>query len=168
MEDPNAHVRPTKRKAIRSPIALGLLALFFVFYLSGVMHFLGPRLAGQAIAAYWLLVLACIALGVVRRVLSPSLPRPEPGRRLELCDGVLRQLDGERVVGAIDVRRPFEYEIVDRYDLARAVFRLYQDDHCLAFRISDPGGLETVEHVMQIEWPPRPRHVSRSFPPSLQ
>jgi len=91
---------------------------------------------------------------------------PTEGRRLELSDGRLRQLDGSDVTAEIDVTRPFEYKNLDRYNVSKALFRLYQGYVQLIFYFSDPGGKETVKSVVQIAWPPPSRHAGRSYPPS--
>jgi len=103
---------------------------------------------------------------VVHALFFERGPPPTEGRRLELSDGRLRQLDGSDVIVEIDVTRPFEYKIVDRYNVSKALFRLYQGDVQLNFYFSDPGGKETVKLVVQIAWPPPSRHAGRSYPPS--
>ena len=40
------------------------------------------------------------------------------------------------------------------------------DDRELTFYISDPGGAEAVQEIIQISWPPRHRHAGRSYPPT--
>ncbi len=97
---------------------------------------------------------------------SVSRSGAAPGRRLELAEGCIRQYDDEELVARIDTTRPFEYRVVDRYEVDKALVRLYQGERQLSFYVSDPGGEEAMRNVVQVEWPPKSRHAGRSYPPS--
>ncbi len=106
------------------------------------------------------------AIAIFRAVLVEREPSPKQGRNLEVSEECLRQYDEESIVSEIELTHPFEYEILDRYDVNNAVFRLHQRDNQLTFYFADPGGAEVVKEVMQIEWPPKNRHAGRSYPPT--
>ncbi len=101
-----------------------------------------------------------------KAVFVETEPPAVKGRELAVDDGLLRQYDSGRTVAEINVTKPFEYRVLDRYDVSEALFRLYQRDSELTFYVSDPGGAETVREVIQITWPPRNRNAGRSYPPS--
>jgi hypothetical protein len=92
--------------------------------------------------------------------------RPERGRILELDGNHLKQVSSAGLAAEIDTTQPFQYQILDRYDVNDALIRLYQGGRTLTFYTSDPGGVTTVRDVIQIDWPPRPRHAGRSYPPA--
>ena len=115
---------------------------------------------------FWGLIAVVLAVVLFKALFVETEPPPKRGRELSISDGVLRQCDLGRVIAMIDVTQPFEYRILDRYDVADALFRLYQRDVELTFYVSDPEGAEVVKNVVQIEWPPRGRHMGRSYPPS--
>lgn len=113
-------------------------------------------------------VVAMVALAVaalVRFVLGARKPTPPRGRVLEVRGHFLVQHDGDDEAVTIDLREPFEYEILDRYDVMDSSFQLHQGATMLAFYNSDPGGKEAVSEVLQIEWPPPTRGPSRSLKP---
>ena len=115
---------------------------------------------------FWALLAFVFAVVLYKALFEKAEPLPKRGRELSISGGVLRQTDLGHAFAQIDVTQPFEYRILDRYDVANAVFRLYQRDDELTFYVSDPGGAEVVKKVVQVAWPPRSRHAGRSYPPT--
>ena len=108
---------------------------------------------------------ALVAVMIAQRLL-PSKPYfPDAFGTLEVAGNLVVQTDDANRFVKIDATRPYEYSILDRYDVGAAVFRLYQDETALTFRYSDPGGQTVVRDVMRLTWPPPARHAGRSYAP---
>jgi hypothetical protein len=155
-------IKPTRKPALETRYAIPAAAAILIPILAAFFGLLG-ELSGVVLYA----IPGAAALVAIFRALfkERELP-PVAGRRLELSDGRLRQYDDKEVVAEIDATQDFEYRVLDRYDVKRALFRLYQADRRLTFYVSDPGGEDVVKTVVQIDWPPRSRHIGRSYPPT--
>jgi hypothetical protein len=105
-------------------------------------------------------------VAITREFLPWKSRPPKKGRKLIISTDQICQYDDGQLVATIDASRDFEYEVLDRYDVKHALFRLQQKDASLTFYFSDPGGAEVVRSIVQIEWPPRNRSAGRSYPPS--
>ena len=109
---------------------------------------------------------AILALVVVAQGFLPSRSEyPAEFGTLEVDGSLVVQTPASEVPCQIDAALPYEYSVLDRYDVSSAVFRLYQHDTALTFRFSDPGAARVVRDVMGLKWPPRARHAGRSYAP---
>jgi len=156
--------KPTRKLALGTDEALVVFVLYVVF-LAAVWGFFGP---GAPSLMFAVTLLVIIAIPLFRAYVYPREPAPPRGRRLELHDGKLRQLDGDVVVASIDVMRPFEYEVLDSYYARDSLFRLHQAKGTLTFYNSDPGGEDAVRDVLQLTWPPPTVGASWSIGPSIE
>ncbi len=155
-------IKPTRRPALRT-----IPQLVFGGFLLCVVTASYFGVLGERLRVLYLVIPGAIAILEILRVVSRNRSgRPKRGFELKVEKDHLSQFDEDRLICEIDLLRPYEYKILDRYDLKDSLFALYQDSIEMTFYISDPGGLKVVREVLQIEWPPRDRHVSRSFPPA--
>ncbi len=145
--------KPSRRPAVGGFAAATALLVLGALYVAGPLFFYPA-------------ITIVIVMAISQELLSTKEPPPKPGRSLQVNDGVLRQYDGEHVVAKIDLMKPFQYRVVDQYDPADAIFKLFQADSTLLFRTSDPGAAAIVSDVIQIAWPPQTRHAGRSYPPN--
>ena len=166
MSTPIERKKPTRRSSLTTAealVATSALGLAWIILsdesgkLGHGREFIGVLAAG--------VFLAVIAISI-RRSIADREPFPPAGRQLEVQGDILRQVNDGQICSEIDLCRDYEYQLVDRYEIERSLFRLYQNDTRLSFYVSDPGGIFVVRELLRIEWPPRDRHVGRSYPPT--
>ncbi len=162
MSDPTHQVKPTRKTALSTDVAVLATAVVVLPYLASQFGILEDL----ATTIFILALMIAAPVAIFRSAFVEREPPPVEGRRLVFSDGILRQFDDDDEIAGIDSSRDFQYRVLDRYDTKRAVFRLYQGDTELTLLVSDPGGEAAVKDVVQIRWPPRNRHAGRSYPPT--
>jgi hypothetical protein len=115
--------------------------------------------------AVFVCLLGLAVLSLLHKLPSKP-PIPDELGSLEIEGDRIVQFDDSNPIAEINLMSPYEYEILDRYVVETAVFRLHQGGKALTFRFSDPGAREVVRDVMGLTWPPPNRHAGRSYPPA--
>ena len=146
--------RPSQKMALSPAAAIVGVVLFLLF-----------AMVVRGAFGVWPVVIAFLAMIPAYILMSPKSSYTARGKTLDIQEYRLVQRDGDVIVSKIDITQPFEYEILDRYDVMDSCFRLHQGESTLTFYNSDPGGMEVVRKVLQIEWPPPTRGPTYSHTP---